>query len=147
MGLVQIFEESSCPVLVARRLFDEVREEFFESGKHYQVHLELLRQKARRYGTTAEVEALDRQLAEHACRVELPRSANKVFSWEGYNRFGRGIFWIWAVTLVEMCKRESCWEEILLSQPVRDPYQIPGFRPQSRVNRLATRDPLRGATP
>ena len=139
MGLVQLFRDSPFPDVIARRLLELALADFRETGFHYLLYLVMSREKARRVGTTQEVEALDAQLNEYAIDEQFPQQwhLDYMFSRAGYDIYGDGLLPFWAAVLIELCTLEQHWEGVLLGYRRQKPYLAPGFQPHEEVSPTA----------
>ena len=131
VGLVQLFRDSPCPDVMARQLLELALADFCETGFHYLLYLVMSREKARRVGTTQEVEALDDQINEYAIDEQSPQQwhLDYLFSKAGYDTYGDGLLPFWAAVLIQLCTLEQQWEGVLLGYRPQKPYPLPRFHP------------------
>ena len=139
VGLVELFRDSPFPDVMARRLLELALEDFTETGFHYLLYLVMSRAKARRVGTTQEVEALDDQLHEYAIDEQFPQQwhLDYLFSKAGYDTYGGGLLPLWAAVLIQLCTLEQQWEGALLGYRRQKPYLAPGSQPHEEVSPAA----------
>ena len=139
VGLVQLFRASPCPDVLARRLLGLALDDFSETGFHYLLYLVMSREKARRVGTTQEVEALDAQLHEYAIDEQFPQHwhLDYLFSKAGYDTYGGGLLPLWAAVLIQLCTLEQHWEGVLLGYRRQNPYLASRSHPHGEVSPAA----------
>lgn len=125
---------------LAQKSLDHVLADWRVSARRYLLHLELSRFSAKRYGTTAEVEALDEEIRQHVANDRLPQVCrlDYFFSAEGYEVYGPDLFDLWSAVLVHISLQSQRWDRKLASFSVKkpeveDPYRLPGFSPTCRV--------------
>ena len=130
MGLVQLFRNVPCPNLLARHLLDEVLERFRESAHHYEIYLLMKQCEALGHGATAEAEIFARAIEQHEILERIPERlrVEELFTERAYATYGAGIFPWWAAVLIQLCKLDEAWEEVVLGVTPKPPVRLPCFR-------------------
>ena len=133
MGLVQLFRNVPCPDLVARHLLDEVLERFRESALHYEIYLLMKQCEALGQGASAEAETFARAIEQHEIHQRIPERlcVNELFTERAYATYGVGLFPWWAAVLIQLCKLDEAWEEVVLGVTPKPPVRLPCIRAQA----------------
>ena len=133
MGLVQIFSQLTCPDLLARHLLDEVLERFRESALHYEIYLLMKQCEALGQGATAEAESFARAIEQHEIHQRIPERlrVDELFTERAYAAYGTGIFPWWAAVLIQLCKLDEAWEEVVLGVTPKPPVLLPCFQTEA----------------
>ena len=130
MTLVQIFSQSPSPDLLARHLLDQVLERFRESALHYEIYLLMKQCEALSQGTTAEAEIFERAIGRHSIHQRIPERlrVDELFTERAHATYGDGLFPWWAAVLIQLCKLDEAWEEVVLGVKPKPPVLLPCFR-------------------
>ncbi len=133
MGLVRIFEISSCPPLVAQQLGVWVLREWSEVGEQRLVQLRLEEEVARDSAET--VQAYRSALGTHLAYLAIPCRwrLDGLFSWEAHRRYGVWIIVLWSWILLQLAILADCWEHQLLGLMPADPSRLAGFHADADV--------------